>query len=126
MKETGRKARQLLRRLVPGLGDGASDAAVPPPEALCRHAANLKSLKPKSTGCEECLASGDSWVHLRMCLLCGHVGCCDSSRGKHATQHFRDTNHALVRSLERGETWGWCYFDQQELDGKYLPPLLRK
>ena len=63
-------------------------------------------------GCQECLESGDTWVHLRQCLQCGHVGCCDSSRNRHATRHFRDTGHPLVTSLERGERWIWCYEDQ--------------
>jgi uncharacterized UBP type Zn finger protein len=58
--------------------------------------------------------------------MCGYVGCDDSSRGKHATEHFRETNHPLVRSLTRGEKWGWCYLDQQELDWDYLPPLPKK
>ena len=60
-------------------------------------------------GCEECLASGDSWVHLRMCLACGHVGCCDSSKNKHATKHYHRSKHAVMRSIEPGERWIWCY-----------------
>ena len=63
-------------------------------------------------GCEECLASGDSWVHLRLCLECGHVGCCDSSPNRHASKHFRQTGHPLVASLEPGEAWVWCYADE--------------
>jgi uncharacterized UBP type Zn finger protein len=58
------------------------------------------------------VAAGDSWVHLRMCLFCGHVGCCDSSKNKHATHHFQNTQHALMRSIEPGETWVWCYVDR--------------
>ncbi len=68
---------------------------------------------PRTDGCEECLARGDSWVHLRVCMTCGHVGCCDSSQGKHATQHFHETGHAVMRSVEPGETWGWCYPDER-------------
>ena len=60
-------------------------------------------------GCEECFAHGGRWVHLRVCLLCGHVGCCDSSPGKHATAHFHATGHRVIRSFEPGEDWGWCY-----------------
>src|SRR6202041_1473567 len=67
-------------------------------------------------GCEECLKMGDTWVHLRLCLECGHVGCCDSSKNKHATKHFHHTKHPIIRSLEPGEDWGWCYVDELELD----------
>jgi len=63
-------------------------------------------------GCEECLAMGDRWVHLRLCLECGHVGCCDSSKNKHATKHNHATQHPVIRSLEPGERWLWCYADE--------------
>lgn len=63
-------------------------------------------------GCEECLRSGSRWVSLRLCLTCGHVGCCDSSPNKHATRHFRATQHPVVRSFEPGEDWRWCYVDR--------------
>jgi uncharacterized UBP type Zn finger protein len=62
-----------------------------------------------SKGCEECLKMGDSWVHLRLCVHCGHVGCCDDSKNKHATKHHAATRHAVIQSLERGEGWLWCY-----------------
>ncbi|HEX9985259.1 MAG TPA: UBP-type zinc finger domain-containing protein [Thermoanaerobaculia bacterium] len=68
--------------------------------------------KPNTAGCEECLKSGDSWVHLRTCLECSHMGCCDSSKNKHATKHYHRTKHPVVRSAERGETWVWCYADE--------------
>ena len=70
--------------------------------------------RPANTpqGCEECLRSGDSWVHLRLCLACGHVGCCDSSKNKHATKHYHRTKHPVIRSFERGENWVWCYVDE--------------
>ncbi|MBN9610709.1 MAG: UBP-type zinc finger domain-containing protein [Actinobacteria bacterium] len=64
-------------------------------------------------GCEECLATGSRWVRLRMCLTCGHIGCCDSSPGRHATAHYRATGHPVMRSFEPGETWRWCYVDEQ-------------
>ena len=67
---------------------------------------------PSSTGCEDCLKIGGRWVHLRMCLSCGHVGCCDSSPNKHATAHNHATHHALVQSYEPGEDWVWCYSDE--------------
>jgi uncharacterized UBP type Zn finger protein len=81
-------------------------------EPECPHieSANL-TIRPHGRGCEECLATGDTWVHLRVCLACGHVGCCDSSKNKHATKHFRATTHPMVRSLEPGEHWAWCYAD---------------
>jgi uncharacterized UBP type Zn finger protein len=63
-------------------------------------------------GCEECLKMGDSWVHLRLCLECGHVGCCDSSKNKHATKHYHAIHHPVIRSLEPGERWLWCYVDE--------------
>ncbi len=62
--------------------------------------------------CEECVKIGDTWVHLRLCLICGHVGCCDSSKNKHATKHFHAVGHPLIRSIEPGERWIWCYVDQ--------------
>jgi hypothetical protein len=79
---------------------------------LCTHAAQLVEKPPTSRGCEECLRLGDRWVHLRLCLSCGHVGCCDSSKNRHATAHFWSTRHPIVRSLEPGEDWRWCYIDE--------------
>jgi uncharacterized UBP type Zn finger protein len=67
---------------------------------------------PSADGCEECLKMGSDWVHLRMCLSCGHVGCCDSSRYKHATKHYHHTKHPIVQSIEPGESWKWCYIDE--------------
>ncbi len=64
-----------------------------------------------AAGCAECLAMGSSWVHLRVCLACGHVGCCDSSPNHHATAHYRKTHHPLITSGEAGETWAYCYPD---------------
>jgi uncharacterized UBP type Zn finger protein len=79
---------------------------------FCNHLGEIKNVTPSANGCEECLKSGDDWVHLRLCLSCGHVGCCDSSKNKHATQHFHQSNHPIVRSFEPGEGWQWCYIDQ--------------
>ena len=86
----------------------------------CAHHKEIKTFEPKSKGCEECLKMGDSWVHLRMCLSCGHVGCCDSSKNRHATKHFHATSHPIMRSIELGEDWGWCYVDEVELGPKEL------
>jgi uncharacterized UBP type Zn finger protein len=82
----------------------------------CKHLNQIKPVTPHTKGCEECLKMGDTWVHLRLCLECGHVGCCDSSKNKHATKHFHRTKHPIMKSLEPGETWGWCYVDEAELD----------
>ncbi|MFV2062935.1 MAG: UBP-type zinc finger domain-containing protein [Chloroflexota bacterium] len=83
----------------------------------CSHLATVTELpEPASHECAECIASGDSWVHLRMCLECGHVGCCDSSRNKHATTHNQGAAHPVVRSIERGERWAWCYEDSETLE----------
>ena len=68
--------------------------------------------KSHAAGCEECVKLGQRWVHLRECLVCGHVRCCDSSIGKHATKHFHTSKHPVMRSVEPGETWGWCYVDE--------------
>jgi uncharacterized UBP type Zn finger protein len=72
----------------------------------------VTELPASSDGCEECLAEGGKWVHLRICLQCGHVGCCDDSPGRHATAHHAATGHAIIRSLEPGEEWSWCYEDE--------------
>lgn len=63
-------------------------------------------------GCADCLRDGTTWVHLRLCLTCGNVGCCDSSTGRHATAHHRQTAHPVMRSIEPGEGWRWCYVDE--------------
>ncbi len=78
----------------------------------CSHLTATPKATPQSKGCAECLASGDTWVHLRLCLTCGHVGCCDSSKNKHATRHFHETQHPVIRSFEPGEDWRWCYVDE--------------
>ncbi len=75
----------------------------------CSHLDRIQPVTARTEGCEECLASGDPWVELRMCLTCGHVGCCDSSRNQHATKHFHDTGHPVMQSAEPTEDWAWCY-----------------
>lgn len=82
----------------------------------CSHTGQIEDVSPRTNGCEECLKTGDTWVHLRMCLTCGHVGCCDSSRNKHATKHFHRAKHPIMRSLEPGEDWAWCFIDQVVLE----------
>jgi CPA2 family monovalent cation:H+ antiporter-2 len=81
----------------------------------CTHLGAIRPVRPSARGCEDCLRIGDTWVHLRLCMSCGHVGCCDSSKNKHATAHHRATTHPIVKSLESGEDWGWCYVDEVEL-----------
>ena len=81
----------------------------------CGHTGEAGEVTARTDGCEECLALGDTWVHLRVCLSCGHVGCCDSSKNRHASRHFQDTSHPIVKSGEPGEAWSWCYVDRTEL-----------
>ncbi len=78
----------------------------------CTHLDQIKVRETNLDECEECAKTGDTWVHLRMCLTCGHVGCCDSSKNQHATKHFHRTQHPLMRSIEPGESWMWCYVDE--------------
>jgi hypothetical protein len=89
------------------------DADGNPTDKSCQHLEGLGDVTPSTSyGCEDCLREGTRWVHLRECLECGHVGCCDNSPRRHATAHWRHTEHALVRSMEPGEDWGWCYPDE--------------
>jgi uncharacterized UBP type Zn finger protein len=84
---------------------------------LCEHEVGLEPAPPRTlAGCEECLRAGTSWVHLRLCLTCGHVGCCDSSPGRHATRHSHHTAHPVIASYEPGERWAWCYVDRAQVD----------
>ncbi|BCB83585.1 UBP-type zinc finger domain-containing protein [Phytohabitans suffuscus] len=81
----------------------------------CTHLAEAGTVEPQSTeGCQDCLAAGHhDWVHLRLCLSCGRVGCCDSSPAKHASAHFRDAGHPVIKSFQPGEEWRWCFVDEQ-------------
>jgi CPA1 family monovalent cation:H+ antiporter len=80
----------------------------------CGHldTADLSTRPDTPQGCAECLRDGTPWVHLRMCLACGHVGCCDSSLGRHSASHFHATEHPVIRSFEPGEAWRWCFVDE--------------
>jgi hypothetical protein len=79
----------------------------------CAHLSMIRRVAPRTPqGCEECLRTGSMWVHLRLCRTCGHVGCCDSSPGRHARRHAHVIGHPIVQSFERGEDWRWCYFDE--------------
>jgi uncharacterized UBP type Zn finger protein len=88
---------------------------------MCTHLSSLQQrsrtpVHPRSLGCKECLENGDEWVHLRLCMTCGHVGCCDESPNHHATRHHHATKHPVIRSFEPGEDWAWCYVDEETLD----------
>ena len=76
------------------------------------HIKLIRNVVPSADGCEDCLKTGSAWVHLRLCLTCGHVGCCDSSPNRHATKHFHETGHPIIQSFEPGENWRWCYIDE--------------
>lgn len=83
----------------------------------CSHLELIQEVTPSADGCEECLAIGDNWVALRICLICGHVGCCDDSKNMHASKHFHTTGHPIVQLFEESEQgwergWMWCYEDQ--------------
>lgn len=82
----------------------------------CTHLGQIQEQRRRTDGCEECLDLGDTWVHLRQCLICGHVGCCSDSRNNHAAKHFQATHHPLMRSLERGESWMWCFVDELTIE----------
>ena len=98
--------------------------------ATCTHLNHVKvtELPPAVEGCEDCLAAGTQWMHLRICLECGHVGCCDSSPERHASAHAGAVGHPIMRSLEPGENWSWCFEDQvamviEEVKGETrIPP----
>jgi uncharacterized UBP type Zn finger protein len=93
------------------MGEGAMES--------CPHASLAREVRPSGQGCKECLEIGTPWVHLRLCMICGHVGCCDNSPGRHATGHFVRTGHPLIKSFEPGEDWWWCYVDETMIE----PPL---
>ena len=82
----------------------------------CEHFDEVQDVRPHTRGCEECLALGVEWNELRVCLSCGHVGCCEDSEHAHAFAHFNATGHPMIASLERGETWGWCYVHRRYFD----------
>ena len=92
----------------------------------CTHLGSVQPVAPRTRGCEECLREGGRWVHLRLCLSCGHVGCCDSSPGRHATKHFQATGDPVIASWEPRERWAWCYADEAEVDvPESVDPYLR-
>ena len=94
----------------------AAGGAPSVPVERCEHFSAIRPVEPRTRGCEECLAIGSTWTELRVCLTCGHVGCCEDSRHAHALQHFNGTGHPMIASLERGQKWGWCYVDKRYFD----------
>ena len=83
----------------------------------CTHLDHAITDTPRTPrGCEECLAAGGTWVQLRLCRTCGHVGCCDSSPGRHATKHFESSGHPIITTMQPGDTWSWCYVDEAMLE----------
>jgi uncharacterized UBP type Zn finger protein len=85
-------------------------------KVICEHTDQIRPVRPKARACEDCAKTGDDSVHLRLCMTCGHVGCCDSSKNRHATKHFHQSSHPIIRSIEPGESWGWCYLDEVQLE----------
>jgi uncharacterized UBP type Zn finger protein len=83
----------------------------------CAHMEQIQNVTPSAQGCEDCLKIGGHWVNLRICLTCGHVGCCDSSPNKHATKHYHTTGHPVIQSFQPGEHWRWCYPDELFMAG---------
>ena len=86
----------------------------------CTHLDQIKDVTPASQGCADCITLGDTWVHLRMCMTCGYVGCCNDSKNKHAARHYKETGHPIIRSIEPGEDWIWCYADEVGLRAEGL------
>jgi hypothetical protein len=92
------------------------------PTESCSHVDQVRDVSANTPkGCEECLKLGMQWVHLRLCQECGHVGCCDQSQGKHATRHFHQTKHAIMKSYQPGEDWSWCYVDELFIEPAVAP-----
>jgi uncharacterized UBP type Zn finger protein len=89
----------------------------------CTHVDQIQDVTPSGDGCKECLEIGDEWVNLRLCMTCGHVGCCDSSKNTHATKHNQATDHPIIQSYEPDQDWMWCYPDATMLERKADPAL---
>jgi len=87
----------------------------------CEHFSEIRPVAARTRGCEQCVALGSQWTELRVCLTCGHVGCCEDSKHAHALAHFNATGHPMIASLERGQSWGWCYVDRRYFDPMPTP-----
>jgi len=97
------------------LDDAKSTGSSGGSTGACRHVREIRDVTPSGQGCKECLEIGDAWVHLRLCMTCGHVGCCDDSKNRHATAHHHASGHPIMKSFEPGEDWMWCFVDQLDL-----------
>ena len=106
MKEDSSGQVQLRNKITEMVNHGSLD------DQGCTHLLEIQDVTPSAAGCEKCLQIGDDWVHLRLCLICGHVGCCDNSKNKHATKHFHEVGHSMIVSYEPDESWLWCYVDE--------------
>ena len=95
-------------------------------DETCTHLEQIREVTASARGCEDCLKTGDSWVHLRVCLICGHVGCCDQSKNRHATRHFHATKHPIIQSFEPGEEWLYCYPDDLFWEEPPVPVQVHK
>src|SRR5882672_1545939 len=93
----------------------------PDPRMTCSHVDRIRIVQPSGSDCDDCVVLGDKWLQLRMCMECGYVGCCDSSKNKHAIEHFQATQHPIARSIEPGEQWAWCYVDGLWFERLVLP-----
>ena len=99
-----------------GLGPGMPEAWAQPTRPSCTHTAEIREVeRPAAFECQACVAAGDRWVHLRQCLVCGRVGCCDNSINQHARRHYEADGHPVMRSLEPGEMWRWCFADEVDV-----------
>jgi uncharacterized UBP type Zn finger protein len=106
MKKDSSGSVRIADRIQAAVKNGELDAKG------CEHVSTIQDVIPTADGCGDCLKLGDLWVNLRLCLTCGYVGCCDSSKNKHATRHHHETGHPMIVSYEEGENWLWCYVDQ--------------
>jgi hypothetical protein len=113
---------ERIRRLPCGRWTGAAESEHVVADT-CTHLGTITDAAPSSEGCEDCLRIGGRWVHLRRCMQCGHIGCCDNSPNRHATAHWRDhPDHPLIQSYEPDEDWCWCYPDELFFEVEDLPP----
>src|SRR5918996_615925 len=113
-----------MRRPRPLLA-GSTSQSHPGADAMaddCTHLDQIRVVSTNAPGCQDCLAGGGTWVHLRLCVECGRVGCCDNSPNHHATRHYQDTGHPIIRSYEPDEDWWWCYPDELTFQLKGVEP----
>jgi uncharacterized UBP type Zn finger protein len=109
--------RAVMNEIVPPqtkrtIVDPSRIMTLPTAVDACPHVEQVRAVLPDAFTCSDCLRIRSTWVHLRICMECGHVACCDSSPNQHAQAHFHETGHPIMRSVEPGETWGWCYLDK--------------